>query len=109
MNHDEHECLFPEEQEEGGRLILAPCLTCGVAALDALESAKTALAEMGSHQPYERSVDFTAAEEYAVANANSMRAPDGSHSKESKSLFLMIDLARLLRQPCLNQHENPLL
>lgn len=31
-----HECVFPEEQEPGGRLILAPCLTCGLTALDAL-------------------------------------------------------------------------
>lgn len=32
----EHECVFPEEQEPSGRLILAPCLTCGYSAMDAL-------------------------------------------------------------------------
>lgn len=31
-----HVCVFPEEQEPGGRLILAPCLTCGFTALAAL-------------------------------------------------------------------------
>lgn len=31
-----HECVFPEEQEPSGRLILAPCLTCDLTALDAL-------------------------------------------------------------------------
>lgn len=35
-----HECLFPEEQEPSGRLILAPCLTCNTSALDALEYLK---------------------------------------------------------------------
>jgi hypothetical protein len=96
--NDEHECLFPEEQEEGGRLILAPCLTCGVAALEALEFAKAALGEAGACAPDENPIDFESAEEFAVANANSMRAAGGSHSKESKSLFLMIDLARMVRE-----------
>lgn len=31
-----HECVFPEEQEPSGRLILAPCLACGFSAMDAL-------------------------------------------------------------------------
>ena len=37
----EHECLFPEEQEPSGRLILAPCLTCGTPAVDAIAKLKT--------------------------------------------------------------------
>lgn len=31
-----HQCSFPEEQEPSGRLILAPCLICGISAVDAL-------------------------------------------------------------------------
>lgn len=38
---DGHECLFPEEQEPSGRLILAPCLTCGTPAVDAIAKLKT--------------------------------------------------------------------
>lgn len=33
---DEHECVFVEEQEPSGRLILPPCLVCGTTAMDAL-------------------------------------------------------------------------
>lgn len=32
----EHECVFVEEQEPSGRLILPPCLVCGATAMDAL-------------------------------------------------------------------------
>lgn len=32
-----HECVFAEEQEPSGRLILGPCLTCGYSAMDALD------------------------------------------------------------------------
>lgn len=32
----EHECVFVEEQEPSGRLILPPCVTCGLTAMDAL-------------------------------------------------------------------------
>ena len=38
---NEHECLFPEEQEPSGRLILAPCLTCGTSAVDAISKLKS--------------------------------------------------------------------
>ena len=34
--NSEHECVFVEEQEPSGRLILPPCLVCGVTAMDAL-------------------------------------------------------------------------
>ena len=44
----EHECLFPEEREPNGRLILAPCLTCGVSALDALDHMKRIVAGLGA-------------------------------------------------------------
>ena len=37
---NKHECLFPEEEEPSGRLILTPCLTCGVAAVDAIAKLK---------------------------------------------------------------------
>ncbi len=33
---DEHECVFVEEQEPSGRLILPPCIVCGTTAMDAL-------------------------------------------------------------------------
>lgn len=33
---DEHECVFVEEQEPSGRLILPPCIVCGLSALDSL-------------------------------------------------------------------------
>lgn len=35
--NETHECVFVEEQEPSGRLILPPCLVCGLTALDALE------------------------------------------------------------------------
>jgi hypothetical protein len=37
LQGDEHECQFPEEQEPSGRLILTPCLECGLSAFDALK------------------------------------------------------------------------
>lgn len=37
MNSDnEHECVFVEEQEPNGRLILPPCIVCDFTAMDAL-------------------------------------------------------------------------
>lgn len=32
----DHECVFVEEEEPSGRLILGPCLVCGYPAMDAL-------------------------------------------------------------------------
>ena len=32
-----HECVFAEEREPSGRLVLPPCLVCGLAAMDAIE------------------------------------------------------------------------
>ena len=37
MTSGEHECVFVEEQEPSGRLILPPCIVCGTTAMDALE------------------------------------------------------------------------
>jgi hypothetical protein len=37
MNAPTHECRFVEEQEPSGRLILGPCLVCGLSALDAMD------------------------------------------------------------------------
>lgn len=34
---DGHEHVFVEEQEPSGRLVLPPCIVCGLAAVDALE------------------------------------------------------------------------
>jgi hypothetical protein len=34
---DVHECVFIEEQEPSGRLVLPPCIVCGYTAMDALE------------------------------------------------------------------------
>lgn len=39
LQESEHEHVFPEERESSGRCILAPCLTCDLAAIDALEQA----------------------------------------------------------------------
>lgn len=33
---EEHECVFVEEQEPSGRLVLPPCIVCGFTAMDAL-------------------------------------------------------------------------
>lgn len=33
-----HECVFVEEQEPNGRLVLPPCLECGLTAMDALQT-----------------------------------------------------------------------
>ena len=32
-----HECVFVEEQEPSGRLVLPPCIVCGCTAMDALD------------------------------------------------------------------------
>ena len=32
-----HECVFVEEQEPSGRLVLPPCIVCGTPAMDALD------------------------------------------------------------------------
>lgn len=49
---DEHECVFVEEQEPSGRLILPPCIICGCSAMDALDLLRRewekALTEEGS-------------------------------------------------------------
>lgn len=37
VNLNEHECVFIEEREPSGRLILPPCIVCGLAAMDAVE------------------------------------------------------------------------
>lgn len=37
----EHECVFVEEQESSGRLVLPPCIVCGLTAMDALEQLTT--------------------------------------------------------------------
>ena len=44
----EHECNFVEEQEPEGRLILTPCIECGVSAADAIKDAKSQLSEFQS-------------------------------------------------------------
>jgi hypothetical protein len=33
---EQHECVFVEEQEPSGRLILPPCIVCGMTAMDSL-------------------------------------------------------------------------
>lgn len=38
-----HECVFVEEAEPGGRLVLPPCLVCGLTAMDALAQQREAL------------------------------------------------------------------
>jgi hypothetical protein len=41
-----HECRFVEEQEPSERLILSPCLICGVSAMDALSQLRWELDEV---------------------------------------------------------------
>lgn len=36
-----HECVFVEEQEPSGRLVLPPCIVCELPALDALQQLRT--------------------------------------------------------------------
>ena len=40
----EHECTFVEEQEPSGRLILGPCLSCGLPAMEAILGVKAIVA-----------------------------------------------------------------
>jgi hypothetical protein len=35
---EDHEHVFVEEQEPEGRLILPPCILCGLTAMDAIEA-----------------------------------------------------------------------
>jgi hypothetical protein len=59
---DDHEHMFVEEREPSGRLIVGPCIVCGMSAADALDALKRerdmfeedrrrAQAEWGSHVP----------------------------------------------------------
>lgn len=48
-----HECVFVEEQEPSGRLVLPPCLICGLAAMDALAQLRDELARKRTSQPSE--------------------------------------------------------
>lgn len=43
MPTEPHECAFVEEQEPNGRLILCPCLVCGLSAMDAMADLKAKL------------------------------------------------------------------
>ena len=38
----EHKCVFVEEREPSGRLIVGPCLECNLSAFDALKQARQA-------------------------------------------------------------------
>jgi len=46
----DHECVFVEEQEPTGRLVLPPCIVCGTAALDALDQLRPPPASEGGAQ-----------------------------------------------------------
>jgi hypothetical protein len=35
---ESHECVFVEEQEPSGRLVIPPCIVCGTTAMDALDT-----------------------------------------------------------------------
>lgn len=37
LTENTHECVFVEEQEPSGRLVLPPCIVCDLSAMDALE------------------------------------------------------------------------
>ena len=41
----EHECVFVEEQEPSGRLVLPPCIVCDTSAMDAIAQLRAAEAE----------------------------------------------------------------
>lgn len=38
---NEHTCEFPEEKTPGGRLLLGPCVFCGVSAMDAMNQLRS--------------------------------------------------------------------
>ena len=40
--NEAHECVFVEEQEPSGRLVLPPCVVCGYSAMDALSQLRAA-------------------------------------------------------------------
>lgn len=48
MNYPNHEHTFAEEQEPSGRLIVIPCLECGMPAFEAMKQSKDELAKSQS-------------------------------------------------------------
>lgn len=42
-----HECVFVEEQEPNGRLVLPPCIVCNLSAMDAIEQLRQMVNEGG--------------------------------------------------------------
>lgn len=69
----EHECVFPEEQEPEGRLILAPCLECGTPALEAIKEAATLKAELEAIRSESKRLAATAGKELLAAHAQNER------------------------------------
>ncbi|MGI6878813.1 hypothetical protein [Microbacterium sp. gxy059] len=73
----EHECVFAEEQEPSGRLILAPCLVCDYSAMDALNQLRSDV-EMWSSTATDLVRDIRALAEDFQANGNSRPLGDSS-------------------------------
>jgi hypothetical protein len=46
INDEAHECVFVEEEEPSGRLVLPPCIVCDAAALDALDQLRARIEEL---------------------------------------------------------------
>lgn len=53
----EGECVYVEEQEPNGRLILTPCLTCGLTAMDALADYKSMQGRVDQYRDALRRID----------------------------------------------------
>lgn len=77
---DEHEHQFVEEQESSGRLVLAPCLTCGLTAADAIAAASSRFVQINA---------------FVEMVEESVSADDPSVSWVAEWLTLLLDGAEL--------------
>lgn len=65
-----HECVFVEEQGPSGRVVLGPCLTCNLSAMDALEGLRKALQSIADKDP-SRGFDMVATASRALGEETS--------------------------------------
>jgi hypothetical protein len=86
----EHVCVFPEEQEPSGRLILAPCLVCGLSAMDAL-SQRNSESEMWSATAIRTIKDMRDLAHDFQANGNSRPLGDPTADVWHKAARLILE------------------